>query len=382
MSSYNSLTSAVNSGDENAVSALLANGADVNERTSSGQTALILAVVRGHTNIVRLLANAGADPYERDNLGLNAIDWAQRRGATEVIETLTSIPRSSTPPRRITINLEEPQNDVTPPEPAPETRESISEAEKSRRWVTGVKQRLEEQAQRRTSHSEPPPQQEAIAPEPEPEPVKPEPPPPPAQPPAEPSRAHSSRILTAPSPVAETAKRKRCPKCNATYSDLVSYCAYDMTPLVDVDAPNPSEAPPPKQNPPLFWIMVLVTLLGSIVVGSLITAYLYKSNQAAARTAAERTLQKGSPELGGNLVGKAVSLPEAECPVRGREPVSGTVTVFILVSKNGQVYKARGSGGDWLMRGCATEAAMKSTFDAEKLSDREGEGTITYTFKP
>jgi len=48
----------------------------------------------------------------------------------------------------------------------------------------------------------------------------------------------------------------------------------------------------------------------------------------------------------------------------------------------GQVYKARGSGGDWLMRGCATEAAMKSTFDPEKLNDREAEGTITYTFKP
>ena len=381
MSSYISLTSAVNSGDENAVSVSLDNGADVNERTSGGQTAVILAVIRGYTNIVRLLANAGADPYERDNLGLNAIDWAQRRGVTEAIEILTSIPRSSTPPRRITINLEEPQPEVTPPETAAEARESVSEAEKSARWVTGLKQRLDEQAQRRTPLSEPPPpSQEAIAREPEPEPVKPEPPPS-AEPPAEPSRAHSSRILTPP-PVSETGKRKRCPKCNATYSDLVSYCAYDMTPLVDVDAPTPSEAPIPKQNPPLFWIMVITTLLGSIIVGSLITAYLYKSNQAAARTAAEKTVQKGSPELGGNLVGKSVSLPEAECPVRGREPVSGTVTVFVLVSKNGQVYKARGSGGDWLMRGCATEAAMKSTFDAEKLGDREGEGTITYTFKP
>jgi hypothetical protein len=128
--------------------------------------------------------------------------------------------------------------------------------------------------------------------------------------------------------------------------------------------------------------MVIITLFGSIVVGSLITAYLYKSNQAAGRIGAEKTVQKGSPELGGNLVGKSVSLPEAECPVRGREPVTGTVTVFVLVAKNGQVYKARGSGGDWLMRGCATEAAMKSTFDPEKLNDREGEGTITYSFKP
>ena len=34
------------------------------------------------------------------------------------------------------------------------------------------------------------------------------------------------------------------------------------------------------------------------------------------------------------------------------------------------------------MRGAATEAAMKSTFDPEKLTARETEGTITYTFKP
>ena len=376
MSSNIPLTSAVNSGDETAVSALLANGADVNERTSGGQTALILAVIRGHTNIVRLLVDAGANPHERDNLGLNAIDWAQRRGSTEALEILRNIARSSTPPKRILINLEEPAPKVTPPIPEAETREPVSDAEKSRRWVTGLKQRLDEQAQRRFSRNEPPPEAQAVSPEPEP--VKPEPPPEPS----EPVRAHSSRILTAP-PDVETGKRKRCPKCNAIYkSDLLSYCAYDMVPLVDIDQPIVPE-PPPKSNPPLFWIMIVITLTGSIIIGSLITAYLYKSNQAAARTAQQTTVQKGLPELGGELVGKAVSLPEAECPVRGREPVSGTVTVYIIVAKNGQVYKARGLGGDWLMRGCATEAAMKSTFTPEKLTARETtEGTITYTFKP
>lgn len=378
MSSNIPLTSAVNSGDETAVSALLANGADVNERTSGGQTPLILAVIRGHTNIVRLLVDAGANPYERDNLGLNAIDWAQRRGLTESIDILTRA-RPSTPPKRITINLEEPAPEVTPPAPEPETRESVSDAEKSRRWVTGLKQRLDEQAQRRLDRNEPPPQPQAVSPEPEV--VKPEPPPP-VQPPSEPIRTYSSRILTPP-PVVETGKRKRCPKCNAFYnSDLLSYCAYDMVPLVDIDQPNALEPPPPKSNLPLFWIMIVITLVGSIIIGSLITAYLYRSNQAAARTAGETTVQKGLPELGGDLVGKAVSLPEAECPVRGRDPVSGTVTVYIIVAKNGQVYKARGLGGDWLMRGCATEAAMKSTFTAEKLTANETQGTITYTFKP
>jgi hypothetical protein len=372
------LTSAVNSGDERAVSELLANGADVNERTSGGQTALILAVIYGHTNIVRQLVSAGADPYERDNLGLNAVDWAQRRGANEALE-LFKTARPSTPPKRITINLEESDEsepELIPPARDADTRESVSEAEKSHRWVTGLKQRLDEQAQRSLNRNEPPPQREPVVPEPEPEPA-------PAQPPSEPARAHSSRILLTESPVVETGKRKRCPKCNAIYNgDLVSYCSYDVVPLVDIDERIITEPPVPKSNPPLFWIMVIATLLGSIAIASLITAYLYKSNQASARTAAEhQSFVKGLPVLSGDVVGKQLSLPEAECPVRG-EPASGTVTVYIIIAKNGQVYKARGLGGDWLMRGAATEAAMKSTFDPDKLSARETEGTITYTFKP
>jgi TonB family protein len=75
-------------------------------------------------------------------------------------------------------------------------------------------------------------------------------------------------------------------------------------------------------------------------------------------------------------------LPEAECPLSGSELLTGTVTVSVKIDKNGEVTRASGSGGDWLMRGAATEAAMKSTFSPEKLRGREIEGTITYTFKP
>jgi hypothetical protein len=191
------------------------------------------------------------------------------------------------------------------------------------------------------------------------------------------------RILTPPTtPPAKTGTRKRCPRCNAIYnSDLVAYCAHHIVPLVDADDPIISE---PPRNLPWFWILLIVTLAGSIVAGSLITTYLYKSRQSAARAAAERNrpVQKGLPEVGGELVGKSVLLPEAECPVKGAEPVTGTVTVRVMVDKTGQVYWARGAGGDWLLRGCATEAAMKSTFAPEKLRGRENEGTITYTFKP
>jgi len=382
------LTNAVTSGDEQAVSALLANGADVNETTGGGQTALILAVIFGRTNLIKLLMKAGADPQLRDNLGLNALEWAQRRGLTEVVAILTNGPQESTPPKRIVIPLGEPDktaSDKSTTKREEETKESVSDAEKSLRWIAGFKQRLQEQELRRLNRNEPPPPPPPSVVEPEPV-VEPETPP---EPEPEPETAlvrsvtPPPRILTPPPTTpAKSGTRKRCPQCNAIYnSDLLAYCAHHIVPLVDADEPIFSD--PPKSNPPLFWILLIVTLAGSIVAGSLITTYLYKSRQAAARIAAEqnRPVQKGTPELGGELVGKSVLLPEAECPVKGPEPVPGTVTVRVMVDKNGQVYWARGAGGDWLMRGCATEAAMKSTFVPEKLRGRETEGTITYTFK-
>lgn len=407
MSSSIPLTNAVTSGDEQAVSALLANGADVNETTSGGQTPLILAVIFGHTHLVKLLMNAGADPQLRDNLGLNALEWAQRRGLTEALAILTNRPQQSTPPKRILIPLEQPEQGAPEKPPArrngEDVKENVSEAEKSRRWISGFKQRLDEQELRRLNRNEPP-AETAPAPETEsPPPLTvetrkgpiiespkvpkietpripvPEPQPAPAR-----SVTPPPRILTPPPAVpSKSGTRKRCPQCNAIYNgELVAYCAHHIVPLVDADDPIISE--PPQSNRPLFWILLIITLTGSVVAGSLITTYVYKSRQAAARIAAEQQVpvQKGTPVLEGELVGKAVSLPEAECPVKGPEPVSGTVTVRIMVDKNGQVYWARGSGGDWLMRGAATEAAMKSTFAPDKLRRRETEGTITYTFKP
>jgi hypothetical protein len=404
LSSTIPLTQAVTSGDESAVSALLAAGADVNETTSGGQTPLILAVIFGHTNLVRLLVDAGADPYARDNLGLDSIEWAQRRGLREALSILTNGGKSATAPKRIVVNIQEPEEPVAaapPPEPLeplpPQERETVAADEKSRRWVTGLKQRLDELESRKLNRNESRQPHREPAPIDEPSPlttVVPKEVPVVETKPAKPAAttepvakkelpAPTGRILIAPEHVpATTGKRKRCPKCNEIYNgELVSYCPHHMLPLVDVDQPIISE--PPKKNRALFWIMVVVTLTGSIVVGSLITAYMYKSNQAAARSAApqQANIQKGSPEVSGDLAGKAVSLPEAQCPLVG-PPVTGTVSVRVTVDRKGQVHWARASGGDWLMRGAATEAAMKSTFAPEKLRSRETDGTIIYTFKP
>lgn len=368
----------------------MTDGADVNERTSGGQTALILAVIFGHTHLVHLLVNFGADPQLRDNLGLNAIDWAKRRGLTEVLDVLENAPP---PPARETkpvVNLEEPAGDATEAQPKLEidSREILSEDEKSRRWLAGLKQRLREQELRSLNRNESAREvlstREGLS--------KGVNPPEPAQPQLPEQETETigtgpARILVPPKDVSvSTTNRKRCPKCNEIYNgDLVSYCVHHIVPLVDADQPVISEPPTTNPtNPPLFWVLVIMTLCISIVLASLITSYLYKTNRAAARTAASEPpkVQKGLPVLGGDLVGMEVSLPEAECPINGQGLLSGTVTVHVMVDKNGQVYWARGSGGDWLMRGAATEAAMKSTFSPQKLRSRETEGTITYTFNP
>ena len=401
--SFVPLTQAVTSDDASEVKALLANGADVNERTAGGQTPLILATIFGHTHLISLLLAAGADPQLRDNLGLNAVDWAQRRGATEAIEVLTN------KPARGNYTRTETRSQVAPVRPAPDEREAekpktISPEEKSQRWLAGLKQRIAEQQERIAEQNdrvaEPSPPELPEIPkifrahrEPEPEPER-EP-----EPQIEPQSVSLPAVQTEPQPVSspeplappakpETkpiGKRKRCPKCNAIYhSDLVAYCAHHFVPLIDEDdAPIISE--PPKGSPVLFWMIIVITLAGSIAIGSIFTALFYTTNKRppqAAASAEGAAVQKGTPAIGPELEGKVVSLPAAECPLNGQEAIPGTVIVRVVIDHTGRVSSARASGGDWLLRGAANEAAMKSTFSAEKLRGRETEGTITYTFEP
>jgi hypothetical protein len=356
------------------VNALLANGANVNERTSGGQTPLILATIFGHMHLIPLLLNAGADPELRDNLGLNAIDWAQRRGANEALEFFRG-KKPAAPPPTPTDVIEREQ--VSTPQSRTDPDSVKADQERSQRWLAGLKQRIAEQTERKPEtppEPEPPP-----APEPEPEitqieeieriePIESAP----VEPPKENPRPKSVR--------------KQCPKCGEIYnSDLLAYCAHHFVALVDADdAPIISE--PPKQSPALFWMIVTITLTGSLVVGSLITLFLFGSNRAAQQAATSPptpvSVQKGSPTVGHELEGKAVSLPVAQCPLNGQEAIPGTVVVRVVINKDGQVTSARASGGDWLLRGAASEAAMKSTFAPDKLRARETEGTITYTFEP
>jgi hypothetical protein len=337
MSSAVPLTQAVTSGDANAVRAAIASGADVNERNNGGQTALILAVIFGHADLVRLLVKAGANPLLRDNLGLDAIEWAQRRGLTDIVDLFTE--------------------KIPAPEPPP-----INTDEKSRKWLAGIKERIQEQS----AQTEPVVER---APEPEPVPV--------------------AVVAPTTSPV-----QKRCPKCNAIYnSELVAYCAHHVVRLIDVDEPvfePPQSVTSTITNTPLIWMLVLATVSVAAFTGYMIMSQLSNVIPDSAASAPSHPLSfiKGTPVAAGDLAGKAVTLAEAECPIY--EKLAGvntkttpqTVNVHIKLDKSGKVFWARAEGGNEAMRNAATEAATQSTFSPDKLRGRETEGTITYTFKP
>lgn len=140
---------AIKSGNSEAVRAALAGGADVNQTNDAGQTPLILAIVAGQHQCLRPLLRAGADPWVRDNTGLNAIDWATRKGETQLAQSLSTRSQSEA--------IDNPSDTVKPPvrkqktpplpvEDAPRTH--LSPDEKARRFIAGLKQRLDEKANR------------------------------------------------------------------------------------------------------------------------------------------------------------------------------------------------------------------------------------------
>lgn len=85
-----SIIRVASNGDADAMSALLAEGADVDQRGRGGHTALMVAAIFSHVDIARLLLAAGADVQLQDSLGLTARDWAERRGSWDVAQLISN----------------------------------------------------------------------------------------------------------------------------------------------------------------------------------------------------------------------------------------------------------------------------------------------------
>ena len=350
---------AVTSGDESTVAAMIARGADVDATNEGGQTPLILAIVAGRPRVLPHLLRAGANPLLRDNTGLNAIEWAQRKGRTDLAHLLDQFQK----PSAGSVRVPDPKPKVTasakePPRPTP-----LSPEERSRRFLAGLRQRFEEKAQltkhpNGSSHEDHMQSQELIDELPAPPPLSPKE-----------EISHSDAREPERSPISTTptkpATRKRCPECNRVYnSDLLSYCAYHVVPLVDIN--DPVVTPKPKDTSPLFWTLVLVTLVAAALVGLLITNAFLQNTGApkSAPAALSVSSKKGIPVVSQELNGKAVQLPEAEPPATAvKEPT--TVTVRVKIDKSGRVYSAVSNTGERPVRESAIAAAKQATFSIE-----------------
>ena len=418
-----SLIRAVTDDDTEAVRALLAAGSDVNKPTNGGQTPLIIAVVFRRIKILSLLLEAGADPQLRDDLGLNAVDWAERKGFAEGVKLLTQNKTAKQEPASDSQKPKLPGSSIpnqvkNTPVSSGQTQIASSD-EKSRRWIAGLKRRIDEEASHKVKEVQPRTEIEA-PPEKEPGRAAVNDNPPLASPISKPEVIESlphngtniasgtsqltnqvslsqtktpivprddvasshARSLTITKPPTSSS-RKRCPKCNVIYnSELLAYCAIDMTPLVDADAPVVTP-PQDRSRMPLLWFLVIFTFL----IAAAIT-YLVLQNSRSRQDNAPAALPKPGanakelPLVADGLSGKQLDVPAPEYPVNARsEHVSGTVKVRVTVDKEGTVIAVKVVEGDRRLRNAAIAAAQKATFSREKLNGQGAIGTITYTFK-
>ena len=95
---------------------LLNQGADIDSKDNSLQTALHLAAEQNHKAVVLLLLEKGADVDIQDIGGQTPTDRAQKNGHTEVEELLRHRPLVEGPPIKGTNSLLR-SNDLQPPKP-------------------------------------------------------------------------------------------------------------------------------------------------------------------------------------------------------------------------------------------------------------------------
>jgi len=420
------LTQAAAEGDATAVRTLLAEGQDINVQTSRGQTPLILAAFFGHPGVVRILLEAGANVLVKDSLGLTAMEWSTRRGFPEVTQLIQNTPPPDTADEeearreaeearirlaeetkgkaeqearkraeeeeRIRAALERKQAEdaqleaeAGTPTGLPSSTPAAVRRRGPRTWGPGelAKREAKAEAQRLAdevrTHAEEASRRKLEELRPSAEDEKP------------------GQTINPAATLAFTAKEspqdsdiKRCPRCNRVYrSDILAYCSYDSARLVsEGDHSFIAARKPDASARPTLWVLVMITLVGSGILGYLVSNYI-SSERSPDAPITEKTEQPANgeqdqPVIGGTLNGKETTLPIPEYPARAKsEGVSGKVTVAVLVNRKGIVVSARALNGSPLLQLSAAEAARKAKFSPGKLAGQGSiiSGTITYNFK-
>jgi TonB family protein len=396
---------------------LLAGGANVNENTTRGETALMRAVFFGHSDVVRLLLNAGADARMKDSSGLTAAEWAVRRGFADLSRLLRNPPPAAVaPPPLPPANAVEDQarreaweerrrKDAEAAERNAHA-EALKRAEDEARRRAEQERREAEDAQRRAvelarikaraelqrraeEHRRQIEEEEAR--------LKSEEAAPPLSTqvmPAAPAAPHT--LTLEPAPPEEEAPIKHCPKCHRVYkSDILAYCVHDSVRLISGDAPATTEAPTPiipetasaNDGRRWMWFLVALSFLGGGMIGYLIISNIFPVTIPEDPVPAQTQPAPAPPippSTDGVLKGKETILPAAErTPEAKTEGVTGQVTVEVIVNKKGEVISARALGGHPLLQASAVRAAREAKFAPEKLPRRSAKvsGTITYSFQ-
>ena len=268
-----SIFEVVNAGDKNGLRLLLARGADVNQTNKGGQTPLILAVVSGQVRLLPPLLEAGADPLIRDNTRLNAIEWAERKGFLDIASQLRERTSGVAKKSNVRAGQERQVHEPTTTSPPTEVSDkNLADVERSRRWIAGIKQRLDEQASRGQSaeanvSTEVTAASDGRATSKSDRSI---------ETPAEVIEQTSSDVARA-TPVHEphsaksegqSSALKKCPQCKTVYnSDLVAYCAYHVVPLVDIDVPVEGPQKDETRSTVLLWLLVVITFLSAALIG-------------------------------------------------------------------------------------------------------------------
>ena len=85
------LASSAKAGRIDKVVELLESGADPNESSSHGVTALMLTAAAGHVDVARVLAEHGARIENQDEKGHTALVYAIRAGQSDVVKALLDL---------------------------------------------------------------------------------------------------------------------------------------------------------------------------------------------------------------------------------------------------------------------------------------------------